>query len=89
LAAGNLWETARTLVRQELPELTAQRPSVSVKSGWWRRWRWQRQVDRLWRIASGSVPVVVSPKAFTRLLAEVKGLKSAVARGAVHFQFSS
>ncbi len=80
LAAGNLWEAARLLVRQELPELTGPRPPL-VRGGWWQRLKLRGQVRRLWRLAAGPGPGRVSPAEMARLPAEVRAVRRALAEG--------
>jgi hypothetical protein len=86
LASGNLWEMARMLLRQELPQLAGDKaPRVVRKGSWWQRRALQKQVDWVWKVAGGPAPVSVSPGRFARLPAEVHALKAALASGEIDF----
>jgi hypothetical protein len=86
--AGNLFETARTLARACFEEWGAASggPPVVVATGWWRRWRRQRQVHRLWELAYGERAGPVSLRKLSRLRAELEELKAAVAAGDIEFR---
>jgi hypothetical protein len=90
LGRGNLWEPARSLVRQWFEEVgaapaggAAAEPRLRVAGTWWRRWALGRKVRRLWRVAYGAAPVPVPPQEFARLLANLEEVKAALASGAL------
>jgi hypothetical protein len=87
IRADNLWEPARELARQCLPESGAP-PKVVVQGGWLLRRTMAGRVRRLWQMAYGP-PTRVSLKQWRRLLREAQQVKTAVANGVVRFQESS
>lgn len=89
LRLGNVWEMGHRLA-QELFESAgvahsgASRPRVRMMpASRWQRWRVQRRVTRLWRLACGDAPGFLSPAALQRLLREVEQLKTALADGTI------
>lgn len=89
LRLGNVWEMGHRLAQEVFESAGvalpgASRPRVRMLSASrWRRWRVQRRVFRLWRLARGDAPAFLSPAALQRLLCEVEQLKSALADGTI------
>jgi hypothetical protein len=87
---GNLWEIGRLVARQvfEGAGIAAkagdQVPHVTVKGGWWRRWRVRRQVARLWTLAFASKPLPIAPSDWPTLLRQLDDLRRGLANGSVH-----
>jgi hypothetical protein len=86
LRDGNLWEAGRSLAREVfvqagLPE-APHMPSLVIRGGWWQRWRWQRRVRRLWRLAFGP-PIRIRPGRWQALLGELDQLRRALTDGTI------
>ena len=88
LRSGNVWGTAHRLARQYfesagIPLTGTSAQSLAVRGGWWRRWRVNRRMARLWELARGDAPVSISPAALKRWLRELDELKTALANGTI------
>ena len=87
LRSGNVWETAHRLAREcfESANISLSAPApprmVMTHGGWRRRWRLRRRLVRLWHLAHGNAPFVISPKALQRRVRELEELKIALADG--------
>jgi hypothetical protein len=92
---GNFWEPARALARQGIESALGSRfqiqqhlsaaasgspPALSLQGNWWRRWRFRRRFQRLWRLAYGSEPVRISSRRLRRLGREIENLNTALIR---------
>jgi hypothetical protein len=89
--AGNLWETAHHLARQWFtsvaPTATGPHsPRIAVRGGWWRRFRVRHRFARLWRLAHTTDPVPVGPRRLRRVIADLHGLKAALADGTLQIK---
>jgi hypothetical protein len=89
---NNLWEAAREKARTVLvaagipgPGPGGRAPRVRVRGGWWGRWRTQRRVLRLWRLAFDPKPQRVPKTAWAPIDRELGELKAALASGDVRF----
>jgi hypothetical protein len=94
LSKGNLWEPARAMIRQAFEAAAAPRPNwqtrapvVCVDGRWWRARRLKRLVQRLWHVAYGSGPVLVSGREFRRLEANLAAVQAALADGSLRLEF--
>jgi hypothetical protein len=89
LRLGNVWEMGHLLARECFESagvaLTdASPPRVTMAQGSWRqRWRVRRRVARLWRLAYGNTPFLLSPAALQHRLREMEELKTALANGTI------
>jgi hypothetical protein len=89
LANGNLWESARALVRLELPMLASARPPrVDVPGGWWQRLTTQWRIERIWRLGWGTTVEPVSSKQLARLPTEVHIIKKALTQRTMRLEWS-
>ena len=90
LASGNLWQTARSLVRpvwlqagvKPAPRL-APLPPFRVKGSFWQRWSKRRRASFLWRLAFGEQPCRIRPRDWSGFLANLEQLKADLTTGAV------
>jgi hypothetical protein len=88
LRSNNYWETAHQLARQcfeALPIIPAHgaRPQIKVQGGWWRRRTMTRQVQRLWHLADGTVPELITAQQFRRFEGELQQLRTALENGTI------
>jgi hypothetical protein len=88
LHSGNVWEIVHRLAREYFESagvpLTGAAPRVELKDGSRRqRWRINRRLARLWKLARGDAPVVISPAALQRWLRELEEVKTALRDGAI------
>jgi hypothetical protein len=87
LRQGNFLETARGIIREEFdkilgPGVASKRiPAVLSSGGWWARRRRRQQVRRLWRVAYGASPGIVSAKRLAGLEMEIAQLRSNLSIG--------
>jgi hypothetical protein len=90
LRSGNLWQTARSLVRpvwlqagvKPAPPL-APLPCFRVKGSFWQRWSKRRRASFLWRLAFGEQPCRIRPGDWSEFLANLEQLKADLTTGAV------
>jgi hypothetical protein len=91
LAEGNLWAQASDLALaffgRALPghAVHATLPPCKIKAGWLRARAARQQLERIWRLAHGH-PMRVSPAEFTRIAADIAGLKTLLADGTLVWQ---
>jgi hypothetical protein len=88
LRAGNVWETVHQLARHGFESAGislngSSMPRLAVDGNWWRRWRVNRRVKRLWQFARGIAPTRVSPGALKRWLSELEAFQIALANGTI------
>lgn len=88
LHSGNVWEIAHRLAREYFESanvpLTQTAPRVEMKDGSLRqRWRLNRRVARLWKLARGDAPIFISPAALQRWLRELEEVKTALRDGMI------
>jgi hypothetical protein len=89
LRLGNVWEMGHRLARECFESagvaLTGASPPRVVKAqgNLWQRWRINRRVARLWRLARGDAPTALSPVALKHRLRELEELKFALANGTI------
>ena len=96
LATGNLWEAARERARQVFEPFVGVLPeagktptaSIHVAGFFWRRWRVGRMVRRLWNLAYGKGPVQVSRRDFTRIVSQLREIKTALITRTVRLEVS-
>jgi hypothetical protein len=94
LRLGNVWEMGHRLARDCFESagvaLTGAAPPcvVMVQGGRWQRWRANRRVARLWRLARGDAPAPLSPIALQHRLRELEELQSALANGTIELMIS-
>jgi hypothetical protein len=89
LRLGNVWEMGHRLARECFESAgvaltSASPPGVTLaQGGRWQRWRINRRVARLWRLARGDAPAPLSPVALKHRLRELEELKTALANGTI------
>jgi hypothetical protein len=88
LRSGNVWEMGHRLARECFESAgvapTGAAPRVVMARGSrWQRWRVNRRVARLWRLARGDAPKPLSPAALQHRLREIDELKTALANGTI------
>jgi len=89
LRSGNVWELGHRLARECFESagvaLTNTSPPRVVKAqgNRWQRWRVNRRVARLWRLARGDKPTSLSPAALQHRLREIEELKTGLANGTI------
>lgn len=88
LRSGNVWEIVHRLARDYFDSagvpLTGAAPRVEMTHGnRWQRWRLNRRVARLWKLARAGAPRVIPPSALKRWLRELEALKSALQDGKI------
>ena len=89
LRSGNVWEVGHRLARECFASagvvLTSASPPRAVMSrgGRWQRWRVNRRIARLWRLARGDAPKPLSSAALKLRLRELDELKTALANGTI------
>jgi hypothetical protein len=93
LRLGNVWEMGHRLARECFESagvaLTGAAPRVVRAQGsLWQRWRINRRVARLWRLARGDEPRPLSPIALKHRLRELEELKTALANGTIELMIS-
>jgi hypothetical protein len=93
LSGGNFWEQARALARQFFESATGQvepesPPVVQVTGAWRDRRSLRWLVARLWQLAYGDKPMLVSREEFPQLLAQLDDVKAALASGKLRFLVS-
>ncbi len=93
LKTGNLWENARQVARQmflsagvAVPVDPRHAPPIRTAGGLWQRWRRQRQVRRLWRLAFDPRPIRVRPRQWPDLLAQLDQLRADLINGTVQVE---
>ncbi len=91
LRLDNVWEVGHRLARECFESagvmLTGAAPPrvVLAQGSRWQRWRINRRVARLWRLARGDAPAPLSPAALKDRLCELEELKTALANGTIGF----
>jgi hypothetical protein len=88
LRSGNVWEMGHRLARECFESagvsLADAAPRAAMARGSrWQRWRVNRRVARLWRLAQDGFPKPLSPGALQRRLREIDELKSALMDGSI------
>jgi hypothetical protein len=89
LRLGNVWEMGHRLARECFESfgvsLTSATPPRVLRApgSRWQRWRLNRRVARLWRLARGDEPTPLSPIALKHRLRELEELKTALANGTI------
>lgn len=89
LRSGNVWEMGHRLARECFESagvaLTSTSPPRVVKAegSRWQRWRVNRRLARLWRLARGDAPTPLSPAALQNRLREIEELKTGLANGTI------
>jgi len=89
LRLGNVWEMGHRLARECFEStgvaLTGAAPPRVLRApgSRWQRWRINRRVARLWRLARGEAPAPLSPIALRHRLRELEELKTALANGTI------
>jgi hypothetical protein len=94
LRSGNVWEMGHRLARECFESagvaLTSASPPRVVKTqgSRWQRWRVNRRVARVWRLARGDTPTPLSPAALQHRLHEIEELKTGLANGTIELMIS-
>jgi hypothetical protein len=87
LREGNFGEVAQALAREFFEPLavasTGAVPLVQVHANGWKAWRIRGRVRKLWRLAYGMQPRMVSSRGLAKLRARIAALRNAVADGTV------
>jgi hypothetical protein len=87
LREGNFGEVAQALARQFFEPLavasTGALPSVRVRANPWKARRIKGRVRKLWRLAHGTRPEIVSRRSLAKLRMRIAALRNAVADGTV------
>jgi hypothetical protein len=90
LRSGTVWESARRLARQLFlsagvqPGVNPRRlPRITIRGGWWQRWRRTTRIRWLWRLAFDPRPVRVRPREWFALMGELEQLRADLASGTV------
>jgi hypothetical protein len=89
LRLGNVWEMGHRLARECFESagvaLTGALPPRVLKAQGnpWQRWRINRRVARLWRLARGDAPMPLTPIALKHRMRELEELKTALANGTI------
>lgn len=91
LQQGSLWESGRQLAqavfaRAGLVSAAEGPPRVRAGGGLLWRWRVRRRVRRLWRLAHGTRPRPISPRAWPRLLEGLREVEQELADGSLTLQ---
>jgi hypothetical protein len=89
---GNYWEAARARTRQGFESVfgaqfqadrqmsaSAALALLGMHGSGWRKWRFRRRFNRLWRLAYGMEPVRISSRQLRRLGPEIERLRAALA----------
>ncbi len=89
MRSGNLWEMGHRLAQECFEStgvaVTSTSPPrvLNTQGSRWQRWRVNRRIARLWRLARGDTPTPLSPAALQHRLRDIEELKTGLANGTI------